>query len=36
LSNLPLGLLLNFNVTQLKDGVSRMIGAAAVVPRVSR
>jgi len=36
LSNIPLGLLLNFNVTQMKDGVSRMIGPAAVVPKASR
>jgi GxxExxY protein len=36
LSNLPLGLLLNFNVTQMKDGISRMIGPVAVVPKASR
>jgi GxxExxY protein len=29
LSGLPLGLLLNFNAVQLKDGISRVIGQAA-------
>jgi GxxExxY protein len=32
LSKLPLGLLLNFNALQLKDGISRIIGPAATVP----
>ena len=33
LSGHPLGLLLNFNAIQMKDGISRMIGSAATVPR---
>ena len=36
LSALPLGLLLNFNALQMKDGISRIIGPAAVVPRTTR
>ena len=32
LSGHPLGLLSNFNAIQMKDGISRMIGAAATVP----
>jgi GxxExxY protein len=36
LSGLPLGLLLNFNVTQMKDGISRITGPAPVEPTASR
>lgn len=35
LSGVPLGLLLNFNAVQMKDGISRIIGPAAV-PTASR
>jgi GxxExxY protein len=35
LSGLPLGLLLNFNALQMKEGISRIIGPAAAVPRVT-
>ncbi len=35
LSGLPLGLLLNFNSVRMKEGISRVIGPAATVPRTS-
>jgi GxxExxY protein len=36
MNGLPLGLVLNFNAIQMKEGISRVIGPAAAVPDASR